>query len=134
MGQINPKLSPSRLFSSCKKISQIRVFLLFLSFLSYWHDQTLIITSALYSAFGNTCFYIYSNNPWHPLYPGADPICLDRGFKFTGGGGVDLLIFKIIYQCFLIFLKSEPPEPPLNPPLIPVWFADFLTLHGRSLR
>ena len=26
--QINPKLSPSRLFSACRKISQIRVFLL----------------------------------------------------------------------------------------------------------
>ena len=29
----------------------------------------------------------------HPLYPGADPGCLYRGFKFIKGGGVRFVNF-----------------------------------------
>ena len=68
------KFSPSRLFSACKKNKSdqgpsppVRCI-----------PQPFILPLAIYLSIFVQIM--------HPLYPGADPGCLDRGFKITKGG------------------------------------------------
>ena len=56
------------------------------------------------------------------MFPGADPVFLERGFICIKVGGS----FCLFYLIFIGYLKtrgeegcsSEPPEPPLDPPLV----------------
>ena len=133
VGQINPKLSPSRLFSACKKKSDQGLSPL--SFFLSCHTGTIKLWSLRQPFILPLVIHVsIFTQIIHPLYPGADPGCLDRGLKFTGGGGGRFFNFIRSFINVSWFFWKANPQPPLNPTLIPVWFADFLTLHGRSLK
>ena len=73
MGQLNPMLSPSTLFSACKKSKSD----LGLSPPVRCIPQPFILPLAIHLSIFVQIIY--------PLDPGADPGCLDRVFKFTKG-------------------------------------------------
>ena len=68
--QLNPKLSPSRLFSACKKNKSDQG----LSPLERCIPQPFTLPLAIHVSIFVQII--------HPLYPGADSECLYRGFKF----------------------------------------------------
>ena len=74
MGQINPKLSPSRLFSACKKNKSDQG----LSPPVRCIPQPFFLPLAIHLSIFVQII--------HPLDPGADPGWLDKGFKFIKGG------------------------------------------------